>query len=660
MASTDFHRRAVGILLAVLMLVVVDRWASPAYSAPEQGLVLYLNAAMNSGQDFNPQATTWTDLSEEGNNGSLRNYDTPTWVGSGQTDDPHCLRFNGQGNYVEVADADSLDMTEAFTVEALVRIRQGTLKTEVMAPFLAKGSMGSIGDFNLQVRSGGKIGRVFLNTQIKGKTETLNTGPTIELADDTFAHFVFSYDINRDPRSQWYVNGETAGQHNQKCELVANDNPVVMGSHQAGKKHRLAGDIAFVRLYNRALTADEVEQNHREAVALVPNVAQPVKVVRKVQQTQQPAGLSYKEARICVTGYDTNRPDDFPGLGDFIGWVGGVVRLADGDLLFVHSAGYWHVSFATPHVITDNLKESYSKSGFAPNHQAPTGGRIMAVRSTDNGKTWSRPVTVYDGPLDDGCSNVFVTDRGTVLVFVNMQASWYGLSEAPEGHQELNTRQLVMRSTDNGQTWTEPVPINSSGTFYTRSYSGCIQLPDGGILWMTYDMFKGRSLLDGTIHRSDDDGNTWRIISNIHRDGVHTDEGDLVRLSDGRILLVLRPDGGVIASDDDGVTWEEISKIGPDYVYAPRVAVLEDDTVVCTAGGSGGQSIFLSTDEGKTWSDPITVDPSVYGYGKLFLMEDESFLLGYVQSGGTPNRCWLTRFRVNDERNGIELLPIGE
>lgn len=102
-----------------------------------------------------------------------------------------------------------------------------------------------------------------------------------------------------------------------------------------------------------------------------------------------PTALPLDKARICITGYDHNRPDSFPGMGDFIGWVGDVVRLANGELLFVHSAGYWHVSFATPVVLRDNLVEPYKKSGLDLNHQAPTGGRIMACRSTDNGKSWT-------------------------------------------------------------------------------------------------------------------------------------------------------------------------------------------------------------------------------------------------------------------------------
>ncbi len=403
-------------------------------------------------------------------------------------------------------------------------------------------------------------------------------------------------------------------------------------------------------------------------------------------------GVSLETARICVTGYDHNRPDDFPGLGDFIGWTSGAIRLANGELLFVHSAGYWHVSFATPVVLKDDLVESYKKMELDLDFKAPTGGRIMACRSTDNGKTWSKPITLFDGPLDDRPSAAFVTDMGTVVVIVNVQASWYGFDKAPAGHQELNTRQLVLRSTDNGHTWSKPTPLNSSGTYYTRGLSHGVQLPDGGFLWMSYDMNKGSRILNGTIHRSNDDGKSWKVISVIRRrkseddriadadrvvsgdaDAIlklgkaddddkwlDTDEGDLARLSNGRLVLVVRPDGGTLVSDDNGVQWRQISQVGPKYVYAPHMVVLADDTLVLTAGGSGGQCIFLSTDGGKTWSAPLKVDSSVYGYGKLTLLEDESLLLSYVWQHHAPQRCYMVHLKVNASRDGVELLPMGQ
>jgi len=417
----------------------------------------------------------------------------------------------------------------------------------------------------------------------------------------------------------------------------------------------------------------------------------PISTLLKAAEPGEITGLSIEQARICVTGFDHNRPDPFPGLGDFIGWVGGVKRLANGELLFVHSAGYWHVSFAMPIVLKQDLVEPYTKAGFDMKQEAPTGGRIMACRSSDNGRTWSKPVTVYDGPRDTRPSAAFVTSKGTVIVVANMQASWYGFPEAPRGHQKLNTRQLILRSTDHGQTWSKPSPLKSSGSYYTRGRSRILQLPDGGLLWMSYDMNKGSGVLNGTIHRSDNDGKSWRVISIIRRlkpagDGaatadlvtsgdvdaflklekpgdeklIDTDEGDLGRLSSGRLVLVLRPDGGTLISDDEGVTWRQISRVGPEYIYAPQFVVLADDTLVLTAGGSGGQAVFISTDGGVHWSKPMNVDPGVYGYGRLTLLKDESILMPYVHRHGVPQRCYMVRFKVNEARDGIELLPIGK
>src|SRR3954470_14230407 len=58
-----------------------------------------------------------------------------------------------------------------------------------------------------------------------------------------------------------------------------------------------------------------------------------------------------------------------------------VCRLKDGDLCCVFYSGYGHVS--------------------TPNDHWPKGGRIMAVRSSDDGKTWGKPVVAIDTDLDD-------------------------------------------------------------------------------------------------------------------------------------------------------------------------------------------------------------------------------------------------------------------
>jgi hypothetical protein len=378
--------------------------------------------------------------------------------------------------------------------------------------------------------------------------------------------------------------------------------------------------------------------------------------------------LTAQEARICVTGHDHNRPDPFPGLGDFIGWAEAVERTPDGDILLVHSAGYAHVSPASPRQVRKG------DSGI----EAPTGGRSMACRSSDNGRTWSRPVTVVNHRLDDRPNGLVVCRDGTVLCMVSVQASWAGYPKAPAGFEDdidgRNSKQFVLRSQDLGRTWSQPIWIDCPGTFYERAHGRPIGLDDGSILWATYceniggEESGGDEPLFGAIHRSTDSGATWHTISTIQRRN-QIDEPAIAVLADGRLIMVTRPDGGVLHSNDRGVTWVDsnrtVKRGGPTF-RAPQVFALRDGTVVVLAtwhvDGVGPDSPYLcgwiSPDNGTTWSDGMALDTSSYGYPGGFIMDDESIFISYCQSAHPPNRVYVMRVKVNEGRNGFELMRV--
>ena len=58
-----------------------------------------------------------------------------------------------------------------------------------------------------------------------------------------------------------------------------------------------------------------------------------------------------------------------------------ICRLRDGRLMCVFYAGYGHIARPTPAL--------------------PKGGRIASCISSDEGRTWSKAQTLYDGPDDD-------------------------------------------------------------------------------------------------------------------------------------------------------------------------------------------------------------------------------------------------------------------
>ena len=375
--------------------------------------------------------------------------------------------------------------------------------------------------------------------------------------------------------------------------------------------------------------------------------------------------LSIGKARLLVTGARHNRPDDYPGIGDFIGWPGGIDRLPNGDLLMPHSSGYWHSSFAMPRQIEPKLAANWRSEGWPLDFKAPTGGRTMACRSTDGGRTWSKPFTILDHRLDDGAHAVMTLPGGRIICLVGVQASWYGYTHAPKGFEKdidgLNTKQFVIHSDDNGKTWSKPRGLKSPGDFYERGHGGRpVLLSDGSILWATYYQVRGRKFLSGAIRRSTDNGLTWPVISRIVRKENAIDEPAIAELKDGRVVLVTRPDGAVFHSADKGRTWKDSGTriVDSGKFKAPQLAVLGDGTLVAFATWRNLRA-WISRDGGKTWTKNLPLDTGSYGYpGSYSVEKDDSILFPYCASGRAPNALYLLRFRVNAKRDGVELLPV--
>jgi len=98
-----------------------------------------------------------------------------------------------------------------------------------------------------------------------------------------------------------------------------------------------------------------------------------------------------------------------------------VCRLPNGELFCVFYSGYGHVS--------------------TPSAKWPKGGRIMAVRSSDNGQSWSRPFVVIDTDQDDRDPSVASLKNGTLLLTkrglgfaVGKESGSPGCSERTFGH----------------------------------------------------------------------------------------------------------------------------------------------------------------------------------------------------------------------------------
>lgn len=386
-----------------------------------------------------------------------------------------------------------------------------------------------------------------------------------------------------------------------------------------------------------------------------------VKVVEGGESKTPPA-----DCRVTFVGPGVNQPEPYPGYGGFVGWVSPVL-LKHGDWLVGFSAGYWHASPPTPLRYSPKTIEEYHKMGLPANVVAPTGGRAMSVRSADEGKTWSKPVTLLDTPDDDRHPAWVRAPDGTLIcsLFTYRGAELADIVKQPENAY----RTVIIRSSDGGQTWDKKLIRPPSPFLADESNGPMVVLKDGSVLLTISGVMRQGGPAQAAVFRSEDSGATWQHLSTIKADH-DLDEANATQLPDGRLILMARPEGDICWSRDQGRTWTPPQTFGV-RLFAPSLYALADGTLACLHGsyapGHGGLRLIFSTDGGQTWIAPakdhgFLVD-ECYGYGKAIELPDGSLLVTDQGSGGhstddakNMSLRWL-RVRIRADHSGIDLLP---
>jgi hypothetical protein len=386
-----------------------------------------------------------------------------------------------------------------------------------------------------------------------------------------------------------------------------------------------------------------------------------VKIIENGESAVKP-----DDCRGIIVGPGVNQPDAFPGYAGFVGWES-PIRLKNGDWLVGFNAGYWHASAPTPLHYPPKTLESFRKMGM-PDVPAPTGGRVMFVRSKDNGKTWSKPETLIDTPADDRHPAFIQADDDTIV------CSFFTYVGQPENddfnkNPDRAARVWTVRSFDNGQTWEKKPQLLQTPFVSDETDGPFTRLKDGSLLMAIDGRPKAGPPDQAAFFRSTDRGATWNLLSTV---GAKHDlqEATATQLPDGRLVMIARPEGDISWSSDLGQTWTPPVTFGM-RMFAPSLFVLRDDTLVCLHGGYApgyaGLRVIFSTDGGETWIAPAAdhgflVDNS-YGYGKAMELPDGSLFISYIATGGhgtadaKNNAIRAICMRVRADHSGIDLLP---
>ncbi|MEN6459720.1 MAG: sialidase family protein [Thermoguttaceae bacterium] len=377
------------------------------------------------------------------------------------------------------------------------------------------------------------------------------------------------------------------------------------------------------------------------------------------------SAIQAAECRRVIIGPGVNQPDPHPGYHGVVAW-NGLVRLRNGTLVLSFSTGYWHASPPTPLRGDEEAMAEWKKAGMPTDVNAPTGGRAMLVRSTDGGRTWSKPETIVDTPADDRSPALVELPSGVLLCSM---FTLYGLAD-PEKHPELATRTAILRSLNGGQTWEPrlgrlPSPLIGDATDLPP-----IVLKDGSAILAVYGSPARGKPEQVALFRSTDDGQTWKLLSQIPSDHEMSEMG-LTQLPDGRLVLITRSEGDILWSSDGGRTWTKPTSLGM-RMFEPGLTVLRDGTLVCLHGsyapGAGGLRVIFSRDGGQTWIAPardhgFAVDAHVYGYGRCVEMPDGTLLAVYIKTGCHRDEdrrrgtLLAVRFRIRPDYSGIDVLP---
>jgi hypothetical protein len=227
----------------------------------QSGLVLNLDAGVSS--SYGGSGTTWTDLSGNGNNGTLVNGVGYVGTNGG------LLSFDGSNDYVNLGNSQTGNFgTSNFSINAFFKFTYSGSNSGIFCKSIGDTPTTNYG-WLLNIPGGSELGFAMATTNSawgsSGSYSCKSTG--ISINDGNWRMVTIVGDRTQTNISM-YINGvlqtlqQYAGGLNQFNTVgnVTNTYNLVLGN-ESDASHPFNGNISQASIYNRALSASEISQN---------------------------------------------------------------------------------------------------------------------------------------------------------------------------------------------------------------------------------------------------------------------------------------------------------------------------------------------------------------------------------------------------------------
>lgn len=217
-----------------------------------KGLQMYFLASNNTGNGYSSSATVWKDISNHGYNATLKNFDnteTSGWVNN------NALRFDGSNDWCSIG----LFKPKEITIEAVVELDSLPARDkqiDIVANAESAGVELSITDYGDNIVS-------------KAATRTENSAYSYAWSNDVIKKnkkVYIAMTFNSEGKLLTiYNNGNKQSVSTTKDSITASGTVLALGTNPKGTSAQdsfLNGKIYSVRVYNRALTDNEINKNY--------------------------------------------------------------------------------------------------------------------------------------------------------------------------------------------------------------------------------------------------------------------------------------------------------------------------------------------------------------------------------------------------------------